>query len=107
LTVEHFLYLACLIFIIGCLLVIDWHYRLAFWLDKKRTAKTLSICVFVFILWDLLGIGLNIFKQGSSQYQLPLSIVPEFPIEELFFLFLLCYFTLLIYLGGHKIWTRI
>jgi len=90
-------YLAALILVIGCLVLLDRRFKLAFFYDLKRTASTLAIAVWLFIVWDIFGIRLGIFSQGDSPYMLPVSIVPEFPVEEIFFLFTLCYTSLLIY----------
>lgn len=99
----EWLYLIGLLVSIGCLGLLDWRYKLALWYDRRRTLITLSTSVLVFIVWDLLGIQLGIFFHGNSQYSLPLRLLPEFPIEEIFFLILLCYCTLLIYRGAEKI----
>jgi len=84
---------------IAGLAVIDWRYRLAFWHAPKRAAATIAVTIIVFIVWDFLGIFLGIFHHGMSPYALPLTLAPEFPLEELFFLFLLSYSTLVIYTG--------
>ena len=99
-------YLGALLISVSGLAFIDWRYKVAFWYDHTRTIKVLLISMAVFIIWDLLGIGLGIFFHGGSAYTLPLRIVPEFPLEELFFLLLLCYVTLLIYLAGVRLWSR-
>ncbi|MFZ1250665.1 MAG: lycopene cyclase domain-containing protein [Candidatus Microsaccharimonas sp.] len=98
---EWFYLLGLLIGISG-MAVIDWRYKLAFWKNSKQTGLTLFFAVFIFILWDFFGIFLGIFYHGKSDYALPFTIVPEFPVEELFFLFLLCYCTLVIYNGVSK-----
>jgi lycopene cyclase domain-containing protein len=103
---EQWLYLIALLVSIAGLVVIDYRLKLAFWRDAKRTAITVGIGMVIFILWDYFGIALGIFFHGESQYALPYRIFPEFPIEELFFLFLLCYTALLLYLGL-KQWRRI
>lgn len=102
----QWLYLIGLIFSIACLIVVDYRYKLALWYDKRRTLLTVGIGVLVFITWDLLGIQLGIFFHGNSVYTLPVRLLPEFPVEELFFLLLLCYCTLLIFRGSEKIWRR-
>ena len=91
------LYLASLVVALGCLVLVDKRYSLAFFADAKRTAVTLGVAIGLFIVWDFLGIWLGIFFHGGSVYTLPFRIAPEFPIEELFFLTLLCYSTLLTY----------
>ena len=104
--IENWFYLIALSISIGGLLLIDRRLKLAFWKDKKRTALTIAIVMFVFILWDIIGIKMEIFYKGASQYMLPFVIAPDFPVEELFFLFLLSYVTLLIY-RGLATWKRI
>lgn len=94
-----FAYLAGLFVSLCGLVTLDWRHRLAFWYDARRSAWTLCIAVIIFIIWDVLGIALGIFFHGGSPWTLPLRIAPEFPIEELFFLILLCYVTLLLYRG--------
>jgi len=90
-------YLAGLLIAIACLVLVDWKFKLAFFHDLKRTASTLLIAVWLFIVWDIFGIRLGIFFHGGSHYALPFRIIPEFPVEELFFLFLLTYVALLVY----------
>lgn len=101
-----FIYLLSLIFSIIGLMIIDRQYKLAFWYDAKRTFKTIFIVYVVFIIWDFLGIYLDIFYHGESKYSLPFVILPDFPLEELFFIFLLNYCTLIIYRGLSK-WRSI
>lgn len=95
-------YLLALIVSITGMAIIDWRYKLAFWHDRRRTGLTVGIAVAVFILWDILGIALGIFFHGGSQFTLPYRLLPEFPVEEIFFLVLLCYCTLVIYRGAQK-----
>lgn len=101
-----FIYLGALLVSIGGLLLIDHRWKLVFWHDARRTALTIGIAMGIFVVWDLLGIGLGIFFHGGSLLTLPLRLAPEFPVEELFFLFLLCYVALLLYRGFTK-WRRI
>jgi lycopene cyclase domain-containing protein len=84
------------------LLAIDVRYRLAFWHDAVKTAKVIVVAMGAFIAWDIIGIRLGIFYKGTSTFMLPFVIAPEFPLEELFFLFLLTYVTLLIHLGAQR-----
>lgn len=100
-----FAYLGALLISIGGLTVLDWRYKLAFWHNSQRTALTVFASIVVFGLWDILGIGFGIFFHGASPYSLPFTIAPEFPLEELFFLFLLSYCTLLLYRGAET-WLR-
>ena len=90
-------YLIGLVVAISCLALIDYRFKLAFFFDKKRTVATLSTAIALFVVWDVLGIWLGIFFHGGSTLTLPFRIIPEFPIEELFFLLLLTYTTLVAY----------
>ena len=86
----QWIYLVALMVSVTGLATIDWRYKVAFWYDAKRTILTIATAVVIFVIWDVLGIALGIFFHGGSQYSLPFRLMPEFPIEELFFLVLLC-----------------
>jgi lycopene cyclase domain-containing protein len=105
--IENYFYLISLCIGIAGIAYIDYRYQLAFWFDARRTALTVLIGMCIFVVWDFVGIRLGIFFHGNSHYALPLRLLPEFPLEELFFLFLLCYVTLIIYRGVKKVWPRI
>jgi len=96
-------YLIGLLVGISGLLLIDRRWKLAFWRDAKRTALTTIVAVLVFVLWDFFGIYVGVFFHGGSQYSLPFRLAPEFPIEEIVFLFLLTYSTLIVY-HGVQLW---
>jgi lycopene cyclase domain-containing protein len=91
-------YLVLLSAVIGCLVLIDRKWKLAFYHQAGRTALTLGMALWLFVVWDIFGIKTGIFFHGGSPYTLPLRIIPEFPVEELFFLFVLTYSALLLYL---------
>lgn len=103
---EQFFYLGALLFSIAGLGLLDWRYKLAFWDQPKRTALVVGLGIVIFALWDFFGISLGIFFKGDSPYMLPFVLFPEFPLEELFFLFLLCYVALLLYRWSAR-WQRI
>lgn len=95
-------YMAGLLLAIGCLVLVDRHYSLAFFYDAKRTFVTLLVAIVVFILWDISGIVLGIFLSGDTKYATGIMLGPHFPIEELLFLIFFCYLTLTIYRFGEK-----
>lgn len=99
---EQWTYLGALLFSLCGLGVLDWRYQLAFWYDVRRTLLTLGCVIGLFVVWDILGIAFGIFLHGNSPLTLPLRLFPEFPIEELFFLTLLTYVTLILYRGISK-----
>jgi len=101
-----FLYLGGLLVSLFGMVIIDRKYSLAFFKDKRRALITVFVAVAVFIVWDVLGIALGIFFAGDSPYMSGLFLAPEFPIEELFFLTFLSYFTLIVYRTTEKLWQR-
>ena len=93
----QWLYLVALLAILGCLTLIDYRYKLAFFHNAKRAGLTIGIAVWLFIVWDIFGIKFGIFLKGNSPYALPFEVIPHFPIEEIFFLGVLTYSALIIY----------
>lgn len=103
-----FLYLLGLLISIFGIATLDFKYKLAFAVDFARAATTIAIGVVFFLIWDLFGIALGIFFRGNAQHLTGITLAPELPLEEVFFLILLCYSTLAIFtaaakkLGGDK-----
>jgi lycopene cyclase domain-containing protein len=103
---EQFLYLAVLMFSISGLAVLDFQHKLVFFADLRRSLLTIAAGLGIFIVWDILGIGLGIFYYGGSRFSTGVMLLPEFPLEELFFLVLLCYVALILSNGAEKLWPR-
>lgn len=101
---TSFLYLTALVVSLAGLVLLDYRHRLAIFDGKRlRTLVTVAFGVAVFSVWDVAGISQGVFFQGPGPYQSGLMVGPEFPVEELFFLTLLCYSSLLAYLGAGRI----
>lgn len=94
-----FLYLGALLVSLGGLAILDRRFRLAFWADPRRATLTVGIGLVGFLLWDLAGLGLGIFARGDSPHMTGILLAPELPLEEAFFLTLLCYTALLTWRG--------
>jgi lycopene cyclase domain-containing protein len=92
-----FTYLAALLVSLGGLALLDRRFRLAFWSDARRAALTVGLGVIGFLLWDGAGLVLGIFARGDSPHMTGLLLAPELPVEEAFFLALLCYTALLVW----------
>ncbi len=88
------LYLFALLIALTGMVLLDRRFRLFFWRSARRAAIVLVVGVLFFLAWDLSGIGLGIFFRGETSFMTGLVIAPELPIEELFFLTLLCYLTM-------------
>ena len=93
--VTGFVYLGTLLVSLSGLAVLDRRYRLAFWADWRRAAGCVLIGVTGFLAWDAAGLALGIFARGDSPNMTGLLLAPELPVEEAFFLALLCYTSLL------------
>ena len=91
------LYLLALLASISGLAVIDYRLKLALFVHPKRTIMLLAITILFFVIWDIAGIVFRIFFIGQNQYLLGIR-VGQFPLEELFFLLLLNYTSLVVYL---------
>ncbi len=94
---TSFLYLAALLVSIAGLVAIDKKHTLALFRSPMATLGSVGIAVVVFLIWDIVGITLGLFFRGSTPFLSGLLLGPELPLEELFFLILLSYNTLLVY----------
>ena len=54
----------------------------------------LAVGLVFFLVWDLQGIRLGIFFRGETSFMTGWQWAPELPLEEPFFLLLLCYLTM-------------
>ncbi|WP_234983331.1 lycopene cyclase domain-containing protein [Demequina sp. NBRC 110053] len=93
------LYLIALMVSLLGLGTLDWRYRLALFADARRTLLTVAVAVAIFLVWDLIGVGLGIFFIGDAPYLTGWTVAPEVPVEEVAFLTLLTYNTLLVWLA--------
>lgn len=100
------LYLAALLVSLTGMVVLDRRFALFFWADARRAAIVLAVGVAFFLLWDAFGIGLGIFFRGETAFMTGLLLAPELPLEELFFLTLLCYLTMNVYGGFARVVRR-
>lgn len=94
---SSFYYLLVLLVSILGLIGLDKRHNLALFRYPLPTIISISIAVVVFLIWDIVGIALGIFFRGSTVFLSGLLLGPELPVEELFFLILLSYNTLLVY----------
>lgn len=95
----NFIYLGALLFSLAGLALIDLRFKLAFGKNAKAATIAIAIPYALFVIWDFVGIDLGIFFKGESKFITGLTIAPHFPVEELFFLAVLCYTTLIVSAG--------
>ncbi|UYB35532.1 lycopene cyclase domain-containing protein [Arthrobacter koreensis] len=92
------LYLLFLLASIGCMMLLDHRFQLFFFSGAPlRAAAVLVAGLAFFLVWDLFGIGLDIFYRGETQFMLGLELAPHLPLEEAFFLAFLCYLTMVLF----------
>jgi lycopene cyclase domain-containing protein len=88
------LYLAALLVSLAGMVVLDRRFALFFWRDARRAAVVLVIGIAFFVAWDVAGIGAGVFFRGETAFMTGIQVSRELPLEELFFLALLCYLTM-------------
>jgi lycopene cyclase domain-containing protein len=91
------LYLAALLVALAGMVVLDRRFRLFFWRHTRRAAIVLAAGLVFFLAWDLQGIRLGIFFRGETSFMTGLQWAPQLPLEEPFFLLLLCYLAMNLY----------
>lgn len=90
----NWLYLGGLLFALLGMVMLDLRFRLFFWRFPLRAAVLLILGVAFFLGWDAAGVRLGIFFRGNLALLTGVQLAPEIPLEELFFLILLCYLTM-------------
>lgn len=91
------LYLGVLLVSLAGMVVLDLRFRLFFAVAPVRAAVVMVLGIAFFLAWDLAGIGAGIFFRGNPGLLTGVLIAPELPLEEVFFLALLCYLTMNVY----------
>lgn len=84
------LYLAALLVSIAGLVFLDLRLKLFLGAAPVRAAVVLVVGVAGFLAWDAAGVGLGIFFEGRQRLLVGVDLAPQIPLEELFFLILLC-----------------
>lgn len=100
-------YLAILLATLGCMLLLDWRFRLFFWRDALSASIVTVIGLAFFLLWDIAGIAGGIFFRGEALVATGILLAPELPIEEPIFLLFLVVCTMVVYTGATRIVARL
>lgn len=106
---THYFYICILVFSIAGLVLADWRYKLAFWHDKVASTKAIGFTMLLLLIFDIAGVVNNIFYTNQD-YVVRLNVFsPNLPVEEILFLFMLCYVTLILYriIGKVEILKRV
>lgn len=100
--VVPYLYLIALLLSILGVGLLDWTHKVALFVDARATLAAVALSVLVFLIWDVIGIANGIFFRGDAPHLSGILLAPELPLEELFFLILLSYNTLVVYRWAAK-----
>lgn len=90
-----FIYLGALLFSIAGLALLDFRHKLAV-AKTPRYLCLILISVVFFLIWDVAGIQSGIFFRGDAEHMTGLLLSNELPLEEVFFLIVLSYSSLLL-----------
>lgn len=102
-TLMGLIYLAALLVVIGCMLLLDRRFRLFFWRDPLAAAIVTAVGTGFFLAWDIFGITLGIFLRGDPAIATGILLAPELPIEEPVFLVFLVLCTMVLYTGSVRV----
>lgn len=101
------MYLAALLLVSGCFLLIDVRWRLVLFSGApRRAAAVLAAGVAFFLAWDLVGIAADVFRHGANEVSVGVFLAPELPVEEVVFLWLLCHQTLVYVEAAPRVLAR-
>ena len=98
-----FLYLVALLVSITGMILLDRRHTLFFWQDARRATVVLVTGLVFFLSWDLVGIDAGVFFRGEGPWMTGILLAPELPLEEVFFLTLLCYMTMNVFSAFTKV----
>lgn len=73
----------------------DWAKKLVIFRNPKVSLQIIALGMSFFLLWDSIGILLQVFATNQKYVTGLHLITPDLPIEEFMFLALLCYVTLI------------
>ena len=98
-----FLYLGALLIALVGIGLLDFRHKLAFCGGSAlRSVVIIAVSVAFFVVWDVVGIATGVFFRGGGPWMTGVLLGPELPLEELFFLMVLTYSTLVSYLWAGK-----
>ncbi|MEL7977618.1 lycopene cyclase domain-containing protein [Isoptericola sp. F-RaC21] len=94
---TSFLYLALLLGALASMALVDRRARLVLWsATPVRGAVALVVGTVAFLAWDLAAIAAGFYARGGAAMT-GVELAPHLPLEELFFVVFLCWFTLLLH----------
>jgi lycopene cyclase domain-containing protein len=89
------LYLGLLVFSLVGTILLDRRWKLALFVDARRTVLIIALSVAFFLAWDITGVANGAFFKGDSELLVGWDVATEIPIEEVVFLALLTHVALI------------
>lgn len=89
------LYLGLLVLSLIGTVLLDRRWKLALFVDARRTVLVIVLSVAFFLAWDIMGVSNGVFFKGDSELLIGWDIATEVPIEEVVFLTLLAHVSLI------------
>lgn len=100
-------YLLALLVSAAGMAVLDRRWRLVMWRAPRSAAVVVLLGTAFFLVWDLVAIGLGIFRHGDSAHMTGVLLAPELPLEEPVFLAFLCYTALVLFAGAERVLEQV
>lgn len=91
------LYLLSLLVPTVCMGLVDHRWRLFLFRRPGRALAVVAVGTVLFLVWDLVAIGADMYHRGESPAMTGIELAPELPLEELFFIVFLCYLTMVLH----------
>lgn len=98
----NLVYLGLLTFSLVGMTLFDYKFKLAFWVAPLRATLTMISGILAFLIWDIAGIVTGTFFVGNPAALSGIYLGPELPLEEIFFLTLLCYSALQAFIAAQR-----
>ena len=77
--------------------LVDHRWRLCLFARPARTVVVVAAGVGFFLAWDLVAIGLDVYRRGESSAMTGIEVARDLPLEEVLFVLFLCYLTLVLH----------
>lgn len=91
------LYLGAILVSAVCMGLVDRRWRLCLFRDPGPALVVLAAGTAFFLVWDLVAIAQGMYVRGDSPAMTGVEVLPELPVEEIFFIVFLCYITLVLH----------
>ena len=99
-------YLLILVLSLSGLGLADWRYKLVVFDNSKAALASIALLTGFFLCWDVVGLWLEIFSTNQAYVSGLYIVTPNLPIEEILFLVLLNYVTLICYQAFRRLAVR-